>query len=126
METIVKKLIDVQTEISKSDLLSGPGEDLLTMTIGPKHPGRTRAVTHDVGLRNGMHGLDRKKRKARDKEAVSKIQVQLDQSMTQLAVLRTIFVMQESRNQVPDNVCFGVQNNSYGSASTLDILDTIN
>ncbi|CAH1421539.1 unnamed protein product [Lactuca virosa] len=46
--------IDVQKEISKGDLLSGPGEDLLTMAIGPEHPRRTRAVGHDIGLRKGM------------------------------------------------------------------------
>ncbi|CAH1413652.1 unnamed protein product [Lactuca virosa] len=37
MEPIVKKLIDVQKEISSGDLLPGPGEDLLTMAIGPEH-----------------------------------------------------------------------------------------
>ncbi|CAH1433786.1 unnamed protein product [Lactuca virosa] len=125
MEPIVKKLIDVQKEIFKGDLLPGPGEDLLTMAIGPEHPGRTRAVGHDIGLRKGMQGLDIKKRKARDKEAVSNMQVQLDQVMTELAELRTKFAMQESRNQVPNNVCFGVQNNSSGSTSRLDALDTI-
>ncbi|CAI9289875.1 unnamed protein product [Lactuca saligna] len=54
MEPIVKKLVDVQKEISEGDLLLGPGEDLLTKTIGPEHPGRTRVVGHDIGLRNGM------------------------------------------------------------------------
>ncbi|CAH1433785.1 unnamed protein product [Lactuca virosa] len=55
--------IDVQKEISKGDLLPGPGEDLLTMAIGPEHPGRTRAVGHDIGLRKGMQGLDKKRGK---------------------------------------------------------------
>ncbi|CAI9276142.1 unnamed protein product [Lactuca saligna] len=125
MEPIVKKLIDVQKEISNGDLLPGPGEDLLTMAIGPEHPGRTRAVGHDIGLRKGMQGLDKKKRKVVDKELVSKMQVQLDETVTQLAELRTLFAMQGSRNQVPNNVCFDVQNNRSSSTSTLDGLDTI-
>nr|KAJ0224537.1 hypothetical protein LSAT_V11C100047740 [Lactuca sativa] len=116
---------DVQKEISNGDLLPGPGEDLLTMAIGLEHPGRIRAVGHDIGLRKGMQGLDKKKRKSVDKELVSKMQVQLDETVTQLAELRTLFAMQGSRNQVPNNVCFGVQNNRFGSTSTLDGLDTI-
>ncbi|CAH1413653.1 unnamed protein product [Lactuca virosa] len=72
-----------------------------------------------------MQGIEKKKRKAVDKEVVSKMQVQLDEAVTQLAELRTLFAMQGSRNQVPNNVCFGVQNNSSGSTSTSDALDTI-
>ncbi|CAI9270147.1 unnamed protein product [Lactuca saligna] len=118
--------IDVQKEISNGDLLLGPGEDFLTMAIAPEHPGHTRAVGHDIGLRKGMQGLDKKKkRKVVDKEVVSKMQVQLDEAMTELAELRTLFAMQKSRNQVPNNVCFSVQNNRSGSTSTLDALDTI-
>ncbi|CAH1439448.1 unnamed protein product [Lactuca virosa] len=60
MEPIVKKLIHVQKEISNSDLLPGPGEDFLTLAIGLEHPGRTRAVGHDIGLRKGMQGLEKK------------------------------------------------------------------
>ncbi|CAI9260258.1 unnamed protein product [Lactuca saligna] len=65
MEPIVKKLIDVQKEISEGDLLLGPGEDLLSKAIGSEHPGRTRAVGHDIGLRKGMQGLDKKKEESR-------------------------------------------------------------
>nr|KAJ0223770.1 hypothetical protein LSAT_V11C200069380 [Lactuca sativa] len=103
MEPIVKKLIDVQKEISEGDLLLGPVEDLLTKAIGPEHPGRTRAVGHDIGLRKGMQGLDKKKRKFVDKEVVSKMQAQLDETKTQLAELRAMLAKQESRNQVPNN-----------------------
>ncbi|CAI9289874.1 unnamed protein product [Lactuca saligna] len=53
------------------------------------------------------------------------MQVQLDETKTQLAELRAMLAKQESRNQVPNNVCFSVQNNSSGSTSTLDALDTI-
>ena len=98
---------------------------MLTKAIGPEHPGRTRAVGHDIGLRKGMQGLDKKKWKVVDKEVVSKMQAQLDETKTQLAELRAMLAKQESRNQVPNNVCFGVQNNSSGSTSTLDALDTI-
>nr|KAJ0189162.1 hypothetical protein LSAT_V11C800443420 [Lactuca sativa] len=121
MEPIVKKLIDVQKEISNGDLLSGPGEDLLTMAIGPEHPGRTKAVGHDIGLRKGMQGLDKK----RGKPWTKKLLVQLDEAVTELAELRTLFPMQQSRNEVPNNLCFCVQNNRSGSTSTLDALDTI-
>nr|KAJ0197026.1 hypothetical protein LSAT_V11C700381020 [Lactuca sativa] len=55
--------IDVRKEISKGDLLPGPGEDLLTMTIGPQHPCRTRAVGHDIDLTKGMQGLEKKRGK---------------------------------------------------------------
>ncbi|CAI9266279.1 unnamed protein product [Lactuca saligna] len=120
-----ERISSKEFQIDVKNLLSGPGEDLLTMPIGPEHPGRTRAMGHDIGLRKGMQGLDKKKRKAVDKEVVSKMQVQLDEVVTQLAELRTLSVMQESRNQVPNNVCFGVQKNRPGSMSTLDALDTI-
>nr|KAJ0207386.1 hypothetical protein LSAT_V11C500228790 [Lactuca sativa] len=55
--------VDVQTQISKGDLVLSPGEDLLTKVIGPEHPGRTRAVVHDVGLRKGMQGTNKKRGK---------------------------------------------------------------
>lgn len=105
--------------------MPGPGEDLLTMVIGPEHPGRTRAVGEDVGLRKGMHGIDKKKRKNHDKEALSKIQATLDQTMSTLAELQEKVAMQESRSQVLNDVCSGVKKNNYGSSSTLDALDAI-
>ncbi|KAL4584034.1 hypothetical protein LXL04_008624 [Taraxacum kok-saghyz] len=81
MKPIVNKMVEVQAQISKGDVVPGPGEDLLTMVIGPEHPGRTRAVGHDVGLRIGMQGTEKKKRKTfhdKESEAISYLKATLD------------------------------------------------
>lgn len=116
------KQVEVQTQISQGDVVPGPGEDLLTMVIGPEHPGRTRAVGQDIGLRIGMQGFDEKKRKSHNKESVHKLQATLDHAMLQLAELQAKVEMQERRNQVPNDVSVGGQNNGFGSTSALDAL----
>nr|KAJ0211205.1 hypothetical protein LSAT_V11C400196840 [Lactuca sativa] len=67
--------VDVQTQISKGDLVLSPGEDLFTKVIGPDHPGHTRAVGHDVGSRKGMQGTDKKKMKKHENETIEKLQI---------------------------------------------------
>ncbi|CAI9270207.1 unnamed protein product [Lactuca saligna] len=57
---IVEKLVDVQAKISKGDLVLTPREDLLTNVIGPEHPGRIRAVGHDIGTTNKATKCDHK------------------------------------------------------------------
>ena len=99
--------------------MPGPGEDLLTMVIGPEHPGRTRAVGHDVGLRIGMQGPEKKKRKTfhdKESEAISSLKATLDIAMSQLAEVNAKLAMQDLSNQVPSDC---------GSKSTMDALDPI-
>ncbi|XP_052623355.1 uncharacterized protein LOC111876917 [Lactuca sativa] len=126
IQPIVDKLVDVQTQISEGDLELSPGEDLLTKVIGPEHPGRTRAVGHDVGLRKGMQGTDKKKRKKHENETIVKLQTTIDLMGSQLAKLQAHFDLQQgSRNHAPDDVSLGVQQNNCGSTPTLDALDAI-
>ena len=108
--------------------MPGPGEDLLTMVIGPEHPGRTRAVGYDVGLRIGMKGIENKKRKtahSKESEAIASLKATLDIAMSQLETVNAKLAMQESMNQVPNDICLGVQKTSCGSTSAMDALDTI-
>ena len=42
------------------------GDDPLVVVLGPEHPGRTRSVGHNVGLRIGL-GQGHKKRKQKEK-----------------------------------------------------------
>ena len=44
-------------------LVLGPGEDVLIVVIGPEHQGRTRAIGHKVGLKEGIPGVLRKKKR---------------------------------------------------------------
>ena len=56
--------------------------DPLAAVLGPEHPGRTRGVGHNVGLRVGL-GLENKRRKHNPKEKdcheqINKLQQQVD------------------------------------------------
>nr|KAJ0214647.1 hypothetical protein LSAT_V11C400186960 [Lactuca sativa] len=64
---LASDLIEKDTQLSHGDWFPGPGEDVLTEVLGPEHPGRTRAVGHNVGLRQSMPRVDKKKRKSHDK-----------------------------------------------------------
>nr|KAJ0228633.1 hypothetical protein LSAT_V11C100040270 [Lactuca sativa] len=55
------------TQLSHGDWFPGPEADVLTEVLGPEHPGRTRSVGHNVGLRQSMPMIDKKKRKSHDK-----------------------------------------------------------
>ena len=105
--------------------MPGPGEDLLTLVIGPEHPGRTRAVGHDVGLRKGMPGVGQKKRKTHENDTVSKLQATLAIAMAEIAEIKARDVMRDSRNHVLNDVSLGVPNTSCGPTTTVDAFDAI-
>ncbi|CAH1418483.1 unnamed protein product [Lactuca virosa] len=65
--SLASELIEKDTQLSHGDWFPGPGADVLTEVLGPEHPGRTRAVGHNVGLRQSMPRVDKKKRKSHDK-----------------------------------------------------------
>ncbi|CAH1417330.1 unnamed protein product [Lactuca virosa] len=65
--SLASELIEKDTQLSHGDWFPGPGADVLTEVLGPEHPGRTRAVGHNVGLRQSMPRVDKKKGKSHDK-----------------------------------------------------------
>ncbi|KAJ9552586.1 hypothetical protein OSB04_016631 [Centaurea solstitialis] len=65
-QSLADKLIQKDRQISQGDGDLELGDDPLVAVLGPEHPGRTRGVGHNVGLRVGL-GLGDKKRKQKEK-----------------------------------------------------------
>ncbi|KAI3745844.1 hypothetical protein L6452_08255 [Arctium lappa] len=71
MKPIVEDIIEKDKQFSQGDWDPEVAVDPLAAVLGPKHPGRTRGVGHNVGLRVGL-GLGNKRRRRNKKYAVIK------------------------------------------------------
>ncbi|CAI9282493.1 unnamed protein product [Lactuca saligna] len=55
--------VEKEKQVSQGDLEIRPGSDLLVEVLGPEHPGRMRAIGHNVGLKQSILGIKEKNRK---------------------------------------------------------------
>ncbi|KAJ9536260.1 hypothetical protein OSB04_un000560 [Centaurea solstitialis] len=99
--------IEKDKRFSQGDWDPGVAIDPLEAVLGPEHPGRTRGVGHNVGLRVGL-GLENKRRKLLKKENKEERIHKLEQLVKEL-------LARDSRNNASPPTSSGVNKSSAGS-----------
>ncbi|KAJ9548632.1 hypothetical protein OSB04_021175 [Centaurea solstitialis] len=65
LQELVDKIIEKDRQASEGLWIPEPGKDVLIAVLGPEHPGRTRGVSHTVGLKKTIPRILEKRRKSR-------------------------------------------------------------
>ena len=117
--------LQIQTDIqvSRGELELGPRSDVLTEVLGPEHSGGTRAVGHNIGLKESR--IYEKKNKTHKKQKEQQMKERLEADF----VLNESFIDKIVDKIVPKVVAALTQHkedtNSVGSKSSTRVLDEL-
>ncbi|KAJ9542611.1 hypothetical protein OSB04_029117 [Centaurea solstitialis] len=102
--------IEKDKRFSQGDWDPGVAIDPLEVVLGPEHPGRTRGVGHNVGLRVGL-GLENKRRELAKKENWEECTYNLEQ------LVKEVLADRDSRNNASPARSSGVNKSNADSVA---------